>query len=158
MSRESAPAEICAWVLALLTVLASIIVVFTLGVVKVPSYSGISMEKEFNLPLIVGCIISSVYAVLYAIMFSEVQKISAKNDLIMNAMGVRQISSEEASLVDVISKAGFEVVSNPISLAPEDVKPVAEIKKDRREPLVSPVLVAMALGLVLVIFALTTLA
>lgn len=158
MNRESGPAEICAWVLALLTVLASIIVVSTLGVVKVPSYSGISMEKEFNLPLIVGCIISSVYAVLYAIMFSEVQKISAKNDLIMNALGVRQISSEEASLVNVISKAGFEVVSNPISLAAQDVKLDAEIKNDQREPLVSPVLVAITLGLVLLILVLTNLA
>ncbi|MGX9936905.1 hypothetical protein ACVFVO_16065 [Advenella kashmirensis] len=157
MNRESGPAEMCAWVLALLTVLASVIVIFTHGVVKVSSYSGIHMEKTYNLPLIIGCVITAIYAVLYAILFSEVQKISAKNDVIMKALGIRQVSSKEATLADVISNAGVEVNSSPVSLASEEAKAEVEKKNDQREPLISPVLVAITLGFVLLILILTNL-
>lgn len=109
---------IFAWLLAGLTVLASVFLIVQYGVVEDSIASSVSVKNEYNIPLIIACFIASIYALLYAIMFAEVQCISRKNDLLLNAMGVQEFSDEQAALLNVISDAGFEVTCGGFGMPP----------------------------------------
>jgi uncharacterized integral membrane protein len=61
-----------AYALALIIVIASIILVFNYGSVEPSGYGG---DKIINWPLIAGCVGSSLYAILFAVMFSVVRYI-----------------------------------------------------------------------------------
>ena len=106
------------WLLAGLTILASVFLIVQYGVFEDSISSSVSVKNEYNIPLIIACFIASIYALMCAIMFAEVQCISRKNDLLLNAMGVQQFSKEEAALLNAISDAGFEVTRGGFGMSP----------------------------------------
>lgn len=143
-----------AWLLAILTVVAAVVVVFTLGVVDIPYYGSITRQMV-NWPIIIWCAVGAIYAVLYAVLFTNVHSMVSKTDQILRLLQVGETNAASLTGVAEDQVGKQEKVSNSI-LEADDSQDLNNSEQRKSEPRVSGRLVAAVFVLVLIVLIATT--
>ncbi len=137
-----------AWLLAILTVVAAGVVIFTIGVVEVPPYYGASYTRQMiNWPIVIWCAVGAIYALLYAQLFSNVGAISKKSDRILQMLQSRNQAAITAPLVsgDVIENSSGDTLLSADTISTQPTK------EDVKEPVISGGVVFAVVALVIVV-------